>query len=87
MNYGKRIARLSNELAKIQRELDILLEMDSPPGDRVERVKAAHAEVGTELEDLDRIMKNRMFQEHGIDYYKEFERQLAEELRQDGLEP
>jgi len=84
MNFGKRIDKLRRKLRCIQTELDTLLEMDRPPVNRVEKVRQRHAEASIELDDLDRIFKNRIFQKFGLDYYQQLEKQVAEEIEEDG---
>ena len=74
MNFSKKISKIGSKLAIIEAELDLLMEMDDPDPDKIDKIKQEHMLIGNELVDLERVMKNRIWQQCGLERYKEFEK-------------
>ena len=76
MNFSKKINKIGNKLAIIEIELDLLMEMDDLDSDKIDKIKQEHTLLGNELVDIERVMKNRIWQQCGIEKYKEFEKRF-----------
>jgi hypothetical protein len=74
MNFGKKINEIGSKLAIMETELDLLMEMDYLEQDKIDKIKQEHTLLGNELIDLERVMKNRIWQQCGLERYKEFEK-------------
>lgn len=71
MNFSKKISKIGRKLAVMEMELDLLIEMDCPTSERIDEIKKEHTQLGNELIDLERLMKNRIWQKYGLDKYRE----------------
>lgn len=78
MNFAIAINKVKKKMEKIKEEIDNLLCMDYPPKEKVNEVCEKHSKVGEELEYLEMIFKNRVFQKFGLKYYQELEKTINE---------
>ena len=79
MNFAIAINKEKKKMLKIKEEIDNLLCMDYPPKEKVNEVCKKHLKMGEELEYLEMVFKNRVFQKFGLEYYQELEKIIANE--------
>lgn len=82
MNFGKAIAKLEKRLKWVDKEIEEAKTLQSAgiklPEGKLDLLVARHKKNVDKLEDLERIIKNRIFQWYGLDYFNELERQIEE---------